>query len=88
MKADQMMLKTYWFYLVQQNVNYIMAIPHGDDIMLNYQTTGYHETATMRDLLNKRPIKEFEEWMEGMGLMKDGHLTEIGGDGSIFMRQN
>ena len=42
----------------------------------------------MRDLLNKRPIKEFEEWMEGMGLMKDGHLTEIGGDGSIFMRQN
>jgi ethanolamine ammonia-lyase large subunit, putative len=56
--------------------------------MLNYQTTGYHETATMRDLLNKRPIKEFEEWMEKMGLMKDGHLTEIGGDGSIFMKQN
>ncbi len=44
--------------------------------MLNYQTTGYHETAIlMRSLpLNKRPIKEFEEWMKD-GL--DGrHLTE------------
>ena len=38
--------------------------------------------------INKRPIKEFEEWMEKMGLMEDGHLTEIGGDGSIFMRSN
>ena len=88
MKADQNDAENLLVLLGAANVNYIMAIPHGDDIMLNYQTTGYHETATMRDLLNKRPIKEFEEWMENMGLMKDGHLTEIGGDGSIFMRQN
>ena len=88
MKADQNDAENLLVLLGAANVNYIMAIPHGDDIMLNYQTTGYHETATMRSLLNKRPIKEFEEWMEKMGLMEDGHLTEIGGDGSIFMRQN
>ena len=88
MKADQNDAENLLVLLGAANVNYIMAIPHGDDIMLNYQTTGYHETATMRSLLNKRPIKEFEEWMEKMGLMEDGHLTEIGGDGSIFMRSN
>lgn len=88
MKADQNDAENLLVLLGAANVNYIMAIPHGDDIMLNYQTTGYHETATMRDLLGKRPIKEFEEWMEKMGLMKDGHLTEIGGDGSVFMQSN
>ena len=88
MKADQNDAENLLVLLGAANVNYIMAIPHGDDIMLNYQTTGYHETATMRSLLNKRPIKEFEEWMEKMGLMEDGHLTEIGGDGSIFMKSN
>lgn len=86
MKADQNDAENLTVLLGVAGVNYIMAIPHGDDIMLNYQTTGYHETATMRELLNKRPIKEFEEWMEKMGLMKDGRLTEIGGDGSVFMK--
>lgn len=86
MKADQNDAENLLVLLGAAGVNYIMAIPHGDDIMLNYQTTGYHETAAMRDLLGKRPIKEFEEWMEKMGLMKDGRLTDIGGDGSIFMQ--
>lgn len=88
MKADQNDAENLLVLLGAAGVNYIMAIPHGDDIMLNYQTTGYHETATMRDLLGKRPIKEFEIWMEKMGLMKDGHLTDIGGDASIFMKSN
>ncbi|MBF8969701.1 MULTISPECIES: ethanolamine ammonia-lyase subunit EutB [unclassified Streptococcus] len=88
MKADQNDAENLLVLLGAANVNYIMAIPHGDDIMLNYQTTGYHETATMRDLLDKRPIKEFEEWMEKMGLMENGRLTALGGDGSIFMQRN
>lgn len=88
MKADQNDAENLLVLLGAANVNYIMAIPHGDDIMLNYQTTGYHETATMRDLLDKRPIKEFEEWMEKMGLMENGKLTALGGDGSIFMQRN
>lgn len=86
MKADQNDAENLVALLGLAGVNYIMAIPHGDDIMLNYQTTGYHETATMRDLLNKRPIKEFEEWMEKMGLLKDGRMTDAFGDGSVFMQ--
>ena len=65
---------------------YIMGIPHGDDVMLNYQTTGFHETATIRETLGLRPIKEFEEWMEKMGLMENGKLTSRAGDASVFIK--
>lgn len=63
---------------------YFMGVPGGDDIMLNYQDTTYHDDATIREVLGLRPTPEFEKWMEKMGLMEDGHLTEIAGDPSIF----
>lgn len=87
MKADQNDAENLAVLLNQANVNFIMGIPHADDIMLNYQTTGYHETATLRHLMNKRPTREFEGWMEKMGLMEDGRLTEIAGDASIFLKK-
>ena len=54
--------------------------------MLNYQTTSYHDDAALRNLTNARPIKPFEEWLEKMGIMKDGKLTERAGDASIFLK--
>jgi ethanolamine ammonia-lyase large subunit len=63
-----------------------MGIPHGDDVMLNYQTTGFHETATIREMFNLRPIKEFEEWLEKMGIMENGKLTQRAGDASLFLK--
>ena len=63
---------------------YFMGVPGGDDIMLNYQDTTYHDDATIREVLGLRPTPEFEKWMEKMGLMEDGRLTEIAGDPSIF----
>ncbi len=63
-----------------------MGIPHGDDVMLNYQTTGYHETAALREMFGLTPIKEFDEWMEKMEFSKNGKLTEKAGDASIFIR--
>ncbi|NEW61871.1 ethanolamine ammonia-lyase subunit EutB [Granulicatella sp. zg-ZJ] len=89
MKADQNDAENLTLLLGLAGINYIMAIPHGDDIMLNYQTTGYHESASMRELLNKRPIKEFEIWMKNMGLLDEkGNMTELFGDGSVFMKKN
>lgn len=85
MKADQNDIEDLSVLLTTAGCTYFMGIPHGDDIMLNYQTTGYHETATLRDMFDKRPIKEFEQWMEKMGLMEDGKLTKLAGDGSIFL---
>ncbi|MGT2948062.1 ethanolamine ammonia-lyase subunit EutB [Streptococcus devriesei] len=85
MKADQNDAENLTVLLATAGVNYIMGIPNGDDIMLNYQTTGYHEAAAIRQLLNKRPIKEFEEWLEKHGFMENGKLTDKAGDGSYFL---
>jgi len=84
MKADQNDIENLAVLLTSGGCNYFMAVPHGDDIMLNYQCTGYHESASLRQLLNLKPTKEFEVWMEKMGLMKDGKLTDRAGDASIF----
>ncbi|MCH5138982.1 ethanolamine ammonia-lyase subunit EutB, partial [Clostridiaceae bacterium UIB06] len=64
---------------------YFMGIPGGDDVMLMYQTTSYHDVASIREITGKTPIKEFEKRMEALGIMKNGRLTEIAGDPSIFM---
>lgn len=86
MKADQNDMEILTVMLATAGCTYIMGIPHADDIMLNYQTTGFHETATIRDLYGLRPIKEFEEWMEKYGFMENGKLTERAGDASVFLK--
>jgi len=85
MKADQNDAENLAVLLGAAGCNYIMGIPHADDVMLNYQSTGYQETATIREIFGYHPIKEFEDWMEKMGISKDGKLTEIAGDASIFL---
>ncbi|MDR3203779.1 MAG: ethanolamine ammonia-lyase subunit EutB, partial [Deltaproteobacteria bacterium] len=65
--------------------NYYMGLPVGDDVMLAYQDTSYHDDATLRQLLGRTPAPEFFEWMKKMGLMDQrGHLTDKAGDASIF----
>ncbi len=64
---------------------YFMGVAMGDDIMLSYQCTSYHDTASLRQLLGLRPTPEFEAWMENLGLMKDGILTDKAGDASFFL---
>ena len=47
--------------------------------MLNYQTTGFHETAALRELFGLTAIKPFQDWLEKMGFVRDGKLTELAG---------
>jgi len=42
----------------RRNGDSVMALPVGDDIMLNYQSTSYHDIPTVRRLLGKRPTPE------------------------------
>lgn len=86
MKADQNDMEILTVMLAAAGCTYIMGIPHADDVMLNYQTTGYHETATIRELFNLRPIREFESWLEKMGFMENGKLTSLAGDASVFLK--
>ncbi|AHI55654.1 ethanolamine ammonia-lyase subunit EutB [Listeria ivanovii] len=86
MKADQNDVENLSVLLTAAGCNFIMGIPHGDDVMLNYQTTGYHETATLREMFGLKPIKEFDAWMEKMGFSENGKLTSRAGDASIFLK--
>ncbi|AXY26099.1 ethanolamine ammonia lyase large subunit [Suicoccus acidiformans] len=86
MDSDQNDSENLTVLLAVAGVNFIIGVPSGDDIMLNYQSTGFHETVSARELLNLRPIKEFEEWCEKMGILEDGRLTDRAGDASIFLK--
>ena len=52
---------------------YLMSMPVGDDIMLNYQSTSYHDVPSVRMLLGKRPTPEFDAWLNEVGIM-DGDV--------------
>ncbi len=82
--ADQNDQENLEILLATAGVNYLMGIPMGDDIMLNYQTTSFHNNAALRELLALRPAPEFEAWMEERGLWRAGRLTHRAGDASIF----
>ena len=85
MKADQNDIENLASLLTLAGCNYFMGIPHGDDIMLNYQTTGFRETAALRELTGKTAIPEFQRWLEKMGFMENGKLTKKAGDGSSLL---
>ena len=53
--------------------------------MLGYQTTGFRETAALRQITGKTAIPEFQKWLEKMGFICDGQLTAKAGDGSALL---
>ena len=84
MLADQNDIENLSLLLAGAGVNYILGVPAGDDIMLNYQTNAYHDAAAIREILNLHPIREYEQWLEKMGIMENGRLTNRAGDPTIF----
>lgn len=84
MMADQNDIENLSLLLSSAGVNYILGVPTSDDVMLNYQTNAYHDANTIREVLGLRPIREFEQWLEKMGIMEQGRLTDKAGDPTIF----
>jgi ethanolamine ammonia-lyase large subunit len=84
MMADQNDIENLAILLADAGVNYILGVPTSDDVMLNYQTNAYHDSQAVREILGLRPIKEFEQWLEKMGIMENGKLTDRAGDPTIF----
>ncbi|MBP3327666.1 MAG: ethanolamine ammonia-lyase subunit EutB [Clostridia bacterium] len=87
MMADQNDIEILSLLLGTCGVNYILGVPTSDDIMLNYQTNAYHDASTIREILGLRPIKEFDEWLEKMGITENGKLTKYAGDPTIFLKK-
>lgn len=84
-RSTQNELENLAVLLGAAGVNFIMGVPMGDDSMLSYQSSSYHEAASLRQLLGLSPLPEFAVWLEGMGLWRDGRLTERAGDASVFL---
>jgi ethanolamine ammonia-lyase large subunit len=86
MLADQNDIESLALLLGAAGANYILGVPAGDDIMLNYQTNAYHDICTIREILGLHPIPAFERWLERMGIIENGRLTERAGDPTIFTK--
>jgi len=68
-EADQDDMDALLTLLVVAGVNFVMGVPGADDIMLGYQSTSFHDTVVMRELLGRRPAPEFEAWLARQGLL-------------------
>ncbi|KQT54772.1 ethanolamine ammonia-lyase [Aureimonas sp. Leaf454] len=68
-EADQNDMDTLLTLLGVAGVNFVMGVPGSDDIMLNYQSTSYHDAAYLRAALGLRAAPEFEAWAQGLGLL-------------------
>jgi ethanolamine ammonia-lyase large subunit len=84
MKADQNDIENLSLLLATAGVNYILGVPASDDVMLNYQTNAFHDSAAIREILGLRPIAEFDRWLEKMGITENGRLTKRAGDPTLF----
>ncbi|MCU4414854.1 ethanolamine ammonia-lyase subunit EutB [Acinetobacter sp. WU_MDCI_Axc73] len=68
--ADQDDMDILLTLLGNAGINFIMGIPGSDDVMLNYQTTSFHDALYVRQLLGLEPAPEFTAWLEQQGIFK------------------
>jgi ethanolamine ammonia-lyase large subunit len=71
--ADQNSADNLLLLLCAAGCNYFMGVPCSDDVMLNYQSTSYHDALAARRLFHLRPAPEFLAWLQNMGIY---HETE------------
>jgi ethanolamine ammonia-lyase large subunit len=71
-RADQNSADNLLILLATAGCNYFMGVPCSDDVMLNYQSTSYHDALAVRRLLGLRPAPEFLAWLERMGIYREG----------------
>jgi len=66
--ADQNSADNLLLLLTAAGCNYFMGVPCSDDVMLNYQSTSYHDALAARRLFQLRPAPEFLAWLQSMGI--------------------
>jgi len=77
-EADQNDMDNLLTLLGVAGCNFVMGIPGSDDIMLNYQTTSFHDALYARRVLGLRPAPEFEAWLQQMGIFSKTAAFQLG----------
>jgi ethanolamine ammonia-lyase large subunit len=76
--ADQNSADNLLVLLAAAGCNYFMGVPCSDDVMLNYQSTSYHDALAARRLFNLRPAPEFLAWLQRMGIYEGEEPARLG----------
>jgi ethanolamine ammonia-lyase large subunit len=76
-EADQDDMDVLLTMLGVAGCNFIMGVPGADDIMLNYQTTSFHDALYARRVLGLKPAPEFEIWLQNMGIITDNEIITL-----------
>jgi ethanolamine ammonia-lyase large subunit len=69
--ADQNSADNLLLLLASAGCNYFMGVPCSDDVMLNYQSTSFHDALAVRNLFHLLPAPEFLGWLQNMGIFQD-----------------
>ena len=78
-EADQNDMDTLLTLLAAAGVSYIMGVPGSDDVMLNYQSTSFHDALYVREVFDLKRAPEFEAWLQRMQITGvDGRLQAGG----------
>ncbi len=77
--ADQNSADNLMLLLAAAGCNYFMGVPCADDVMLNYQSTSYHDAASVRRIFGLKPAPEFAAWLEERGIVGAGSRGFIEG---------
>lgn len=77
-EADQDDMDVLLTLLGTAGCNFIMGVPGSDDIMLNYQTTSFHDALYARRVLGLKPAPEFEAWLKNIGIFAAGETVNFG----------
>jgi ethanolamine ammonia-lyase large subunit len=80
-EADQNSADNLLMLLAAAGCNYFMGVPCSDDVMLNYQSTSYHDAVAMRRIFNLQPAPEFLAWLQERGFYRQSEPATL--DGSL-----
>jgi ethanolamine ammonia-lyase large subunit len=85
-EADQNDIDSLIVLLGAAGCTYLMGVPGADDVMLNYQSTSYHDVRFLQSALGLRPAPEFEAWLQQMGIVDDAGRLASDSARSLVMR--
>jgi ethanolamine ammonia-lyase large subunit len=84
-EADQDDMDTLLTLLGTAGVNFIMGVPGADDVMLNYQSTSFHDQLYVRDVLGLKRAPEFEAWLQRMDITDEAGKLSAGQGGQALL---
>jgi ethanolamine ammonia-lyase large subunit len=75
--ADQNSADNLMLLLAAAGCNYFMGVPCADDVMLNYQSTSFHDALAVRRIFGLLPAPQFLRWLERTGIYRDGEPAAL-----------